>query len=89
LAKPKTDFTIVSANKPYKEKDMNNRMTELQKIMRSFVDALSSQSKENKVPDEVLDFLGTMTLNNRFPPDEYLTHYELNHIHFTTYGAIK
>lgn len=57
--------------------------------MRSFVDALASQSKENKVPNEVLDFLGSITMNNRFPPDEYLTQYELQHMHFTTYGAIK
>lgn len=57
--------------------------------MVSFINALAGITKENTVPAEVLDYLASFTMNNRFPPDEYLTQFELTHLHFTTYGAIK
>jgi hypothetical protein len=60
-----------------------------QKRVKMLMDGLVNQTRDDKMPEEVMDFLGSITANYHFPPQSWLFQYEINRLNFTHHAAYK
>jgi len=90
VSNTKLNLAIVSyGNKKLTPKELEPRPADIQKILKTFMDGFINNTKREIVPSQLLSFLGDISQNYQYPPQNYLFAFEVNRLNFTHNAALK